>query len=58
MSNAQCPFRVRSRLASSVCRLRHDQTEQGPTEPHVGRGTFLLSSSGAGGGGGVLLSGL
>jgi len=24
--------------------------EQGPTEPHAGRSTFLLSSGGAGGG--------
>ena len=30
--------------------------EQGPTEPHAGRSTFLLSSGGAGGW--VLLSGL
>ena len=37
-------------LATSVCQLRHDQMEQGPTEPHAGRGTFLLSSGGAGGG--------
>ena len=36
--------------------LRHDQTGQGPTEPHAGRSTFLLSSGGAGGR--VLLSGL
>ena len=41
---------VQSRLATSICRLRHDQTEQGPTEPHAGRGTFLPSSGGAGGG--------
>ena len=39
-----------SRLATSVCRLRRDQMGQGPTEPHAGRGTFLLSSGGAGGG--------
>ena len=39
-----------SRLATSVCQLRHDQMEQGPTEPHAGRSTFLLSSGGAGGG--------
>ena len=38
------------RLATSVCRLRRDQMEQGPTEPHAGRSTFLLSSGGAGGG--------
>ena len=37
-------------LATSVCRLRHDQMEQGPTEPHAGRSTLLLSSGGAGGG--------
>ena len=39
-----------SRLATSVCQLRHDQMEQGPTEPHAGRSTFLLSSGGAGDG--------
>ena len=39
-----------TRLATSVCQLRHDRMEQGPTEPHAGRGTFLLSSGGAGGG--------
>ena len=38
------------RLATSVCQLRHDQMEQGHTEPHTGRSTFLLSSGGAGGG--------
>ena len=38
------------RLATSVCQLRHDPMEQGPTEPHAGRRTFLLSSGGAGGG--------
>ena len=42
-------------LATSVCQPRHDQMEQGPTEPHAGRSTFLLSSGGAGGR--VLLSG-
>ena len=41
---------VLSRPATSVCRLRHDRMEQGPTEPHAGRSTFLLSSGGAGGG--------
>ena len=30
------------RLATSVCQLRHNQMEQGPTEPHAGRSTFLL----------------
>ena len=45
-------MKVSSRPATSVCRLRHDQMEQGPTEPRIGRSTFLLSSSGAGGGGG------
>ena len=40
---------VVTRLAASVC-LRHGQMEQGPTEPHAGRSTFLLSSGGAGGG--------
>ena len=44
-----------TRLATSVCQLRHDRMEQGPTEPHAGRSTFLLSSGGAGGR--VLLSG-
>ena len=39
------------RLATSVCRLRHDRMGQGPTEPHAGRSTFLLSSGGAGGAG-------
>ena len=39
-----------ARLATSVCQLRHDPMEQGPTEPHAGRSTFLLSSGGAGGG--------
>ena len=38
------------RLATSVCQPRHDRMEQGPTEPHAGRSTFLLSSGGAGGG--------
>ena len=37
------------RRATSVCQPRHDQMEQGPTEPHAGRQTFLLSSAGAGG---------
>ena len=39
-----------SRLAATVCQLRHDPMEQRPTEPHAGRSTFLLSSGGAGGG--------
>ena len=39
-----------ARLATSVCQLRHDRMEQGPTEPHAGRRTFLLSSGGAKGG--------
>ena len=30
------------RLATSVYRLRHGRMEQGPTEPHAGRSTFLL----------------
>ena len=38
------------RRATSVCQLRHDQMEQGPTESHTGRSTFLLSSGGARGG--------
>ena len=37
------------RLGTSVCRLRHDQMDQGPAEPHAGRSTFLLSSGGRGG---------
>ena len=37
------------RLATRVGQLGHDQIEQGPTEPHAGRSTFLLSSGGAGG---------
>ena len=41
---------LHTRLATSVCQLRHDQMEQGPTEPHAGRSTFLLSFGGAGGG--------
>ena len=47
---------VWARLATSVRQLRHDQMEQGPTEPHAGHSTFLPSSGGAGGR--VLLSGL
>ena len=39
-----------NRHAASVRPLRHDQMEQGPTEPHAGRGTFVLSSGGAGSG--------
>ena len=38
------------RLATNVRQLRHDQMGQGPTEPHAGRSTFLLSSGGAGAG--------
>ena len=34
---------VQSRLAASICQPRHDRMEHGPTEPHAGRGTFLLS---------------
>ena len=41
---------VSIRLATSVCQPRHDRMGQGPTEPHAGRSTFLLSSGGAGGG--------
>ena len=44
------PAWVHSRLAPSVCRLRQERMGQGLTEPHAGRGTFLLSSGGAGGG--------
>ena len=50
---ARCPMH---RFATSICQLRHDQMEQGPTEPRAGRSTFLLSSGGAWGR--VLLSGL
>ena len=39
-----------TRLATRVCRLRHDQMGQGPIEPRDGHSTFLLSSGGAGGG--------
>ena len=42
---------VPTRPATSVCQPRHDRMEQGPTEPHAGRGTFLLSSGGVGGAG-------
>ena len=38
-------------LRPSVCQLRHDPMEQGPTEPHAGRSAFLPSSGGAGGAG-------
>ena len=49
----QCrTWRTLNILATSVCQLRHDQMEQGPTEPHAGHSTFLLSFSGAGVGGG------
>ena len=44
------PAMYRTRLATSVSKLRHDQMEQGPTEPHAPRSMFLLSSGGAGGG--------
>ena len=37
-------------FATSVRPLRHHRMGQGPTEPHAGRRTFLLSSGGAGGG--------
>ena len=32
-----------------VCQLRHNRMEQGPTEPHAGHSTFLLSCGGVGG---------
>ena len=35
---------------ATSCQLRHDRMEQGPTESHAGRSTFLLSSGGGGGG--------
>ena len=37
-------------IIAETCRLRHHRMGQGPTEPHAGHSTFLLSSSGAGGG--------
>ena len=40
---------VHTRLATSVCQLRHGKMEQGPTEPHAGRSTFLPSFGVAGG---------
>ena len=45
-----CGHATQTRLATSVCQPRHDQMEQGPTEPRIGRSMFLLSSGGAGGG--------
>ena len=56
MLNANPFHKGTTRLATGVCRLRHDRMEHGPTEPRAGRSTFLLSSGGAGGR--VLLSGL
>ena len=44
-----CTHGFSDRLATSVCQLRHDQMEQGPTEQRTGRSTFVLSSGGAGG---------
>ena len=46
----RCTAEVQSRVATSVCQLRHGQMGQGPTEPHSGCSTFLLRSGGAGGG--------
>ena len=40
----------RTDLPLASAGLRHDRMGQGPTEPHAGRSTFLLSSGGAGGG--------
>ena len=48
MVTAVQQVRVPHRLATSVRQLRHDQMEQGPTELHAGRSTFLLSLGGAG----------
>jgi hypothetical protein len=42
-------YKLQTTRATSVCDLRHDRMEQGPTEPHAGRSTFLLNSGGAGG---------
>ena len=39
---------IPNRLATSICQLRYERVEHGPTEPHAGRGTFLLSSGDAG----------
>ena len=36
------------RLATGICHLRYERVAQGPTEPHSGRGTFLLSSGDGG----------
>ena len=33
-----------------IASARYERVEQGPTEPHTGRGTFLMSSDDAGGG--------
>ena len=41
---------MHTRLAACACERRRNQMEQGPTEPHTGRSTFLLSSGGAEGG--------
>ena len=49
-ANGQAHPEVGTRFATGVCQLRDDRIEQGPTEPHTGRSTFLLSSGGAGGG--------
>ena len=38
------PTKPQPRRAASICQLTHDPMEQGPTEPHAGRSTFLLSS--------------
>ena len=39
---------IRTRRATSVCQFRHGSDGAGPTEPHAGRSTFLLSSGGVG----------
>ena len=56
MSGFEIPSMILTRPATSVRQLRHDPMEQGPTEPHAGRSTFLLSSGGAGGR--ILLNGV
>ena len=48
--------RLRWGCTTLRCNCAGHRMEQGPTEPHAGRSTFLLSSGGAGGR--VLLSGL
>ena len=46
----RAPVPFTTRFATRVCQLRHERMEQGLTEPHSARGTFLLSSGDARGG--------